>query len=310
MTISKKALLKLLGDRPVAYHPMLAKALGGVIEAVFVSQLLYWYDKGKLEDNWIWKTQAEWEDETGLTRSNQETARRNLKKLGILKEQRKGVPGKIHFQLDLDRLADLLTMLDFHNVETLQSIMPEPGNVQCEDSANYNAETAQSIPENTINHPEITPERSAAEKTPPPAPSRNPSFLPSVQEQLPTLFPDGREAPDYEQVIQRSGWRINNTDHRRALALFLEVSQLDIPFDKSARGDWLKQIDIHLKTYGLDRLRNMYPRIISEMREDGLSICRPGSLTNPLADLRARDKHGNGKQSPGGIPITPVFLED
>lgn len=167
MTISKKTLLKLLGDRPVAYHPVLAKALNGVIEAVFVSQLLYWYDKGKLEDNWIWKTQEEWTEETGLTRSNQETARRNLKKLGILKEQRKGVPGKIHFQLDLDRLADLLTMQDFHNVETQHCTMQEPSIVQCEDSANYNAETPQSIPENTRDHPEITTERGAAEKTPP-----------------------------------------------------------------------------------------------------------------------------------------------
>jgi len=149
MTITKSALIKLLGDRPIAYHPILARALGGVVEAVFVSQLLYWYDKGKLEDNWIWKTQAEWSDETGLTRSNQETARRNLIKMGVLKEKRKGVPGKMHFQLDLDRLADMLTMLDSDIVETPQSEMPKPRIVECPDSAINNVETPQSITENT-----------------------------------------------------------------------------------------------------------------------------------------------------------------
>ena len=153
MAITKEAIIKLLGDRPVAYHPILAKALSGVVEAVFVSQLLYWYGRGKLEDNWIWKTQEEWTQETGLTRSNQETARRNLKKLGILKEKRKGVPGKMHFQLDLDRLADLLTMLDSDIVETPQSRMPKPSNAQSQDSAINNAEMPQCIPETTTETP-------------------------------------------------------------------------------------------------------------------------------------------------------------
>lgn len=168
MTISKKTLLKLLGDRPIAYHPTLARALNGVIEAVFVSQLLYWYDKGKLEDNWIWKTQAEWTTETGLTRSNQETARRNLIKLGILKEKRKGVPGKMHFQLDLDKLSDLLTMLDSDIVETQQSTMPGRDNVDCDDSTINNAEIPPCIPETTTETiPETTTGGAGAKNAPP-----------------------------------------------------------------------------------------------------------------------------------------------
>ena len=50
MSITKEAVIKLLGDRPVAYHPILARVLRGVNEAVFVSQLLYWYGKGKKAD--------------------------------------------------------------------------------------------------------------------------------------------------------------------------------------------------------------------------------------------------------------------
>ena len=67
----KSAIIALLQDRPIAYHPLLAKALGGVKQAVFVSQLLYWTGKGKRADGFIWKTQEEWADETGLSAGEQ-----------------------------------------------------------------------------------------------------------------------------------------------------------------------------------------------------------------------------------------------
>ncbi|MFH1628684.1 MAG: hypothetical protein ABIE47_08170 [Pseudomonadota bacterium] len=35
--------------------------------ALFLSQLLYWSDKGKSEDGWIYKTYREWQEETCLT---------------------------------------------------------------------------------------------------------------------------------------------------------------------------------------------------------------------------------------------------
>jgi hypothetical protein len=184
---SKQAIIELLGDRPIAYHPMLAKALGGVVEAVFASQLLYWTGKGKIAGNWIYKTQAEMEEETGLTRSNQETARKTLIKMGILEEARRGVPGRMHYRLDLDKLADLLTMRKPHNVETPQCEMGEPDNVQCGNPAMYNAETPQCIPETTTDYAETT-KQGGGQKTPP---SRRPNFLPEVDEQINLLFPEG-----------------------------------------------------------------------------------------------------------------------
>ena len=48
--MKKSALIELLGDRPVAYHPMLAKRLGSVKAALFLSQLLYWHGKGRHGD--------------------------------------------------------------------------------------------------------------------------------------------------------------------------------------------------------------------------------------------------------------------
>jgi len=54
---------------------------------------------------WWCRTQAEWERETGLTRREQETARRKLKAHGLLEERKSGVPAKLYFRLNLKTLA-------------------------------------------------------------------------------------------------------------------------------------------------------------------------------------------------------------
>jgi hypothetical protein len=104
---AKDVFFALLGDRPVAYHPMLAHVLGGVKEALFVSQLLYWHDRGKLPDGWIWKTRREWTEETGLSRREIEGARKRLVAKGVLEEKLQGIPATLHYRLDLDRLYEL-----------------------------------------------------------------------------------------------------------------------------------------------------------------------------------------------------------
>jgi hypothetical protein len=103
----RNPMLRLLADRPVAYHPDMARILGGVNEAVFLCQLLYWEGKGANPD-WVWKTQEEWEQETALTRRNQETVREKLKTLGVLKEKLASVPARLHYQVDHDQLLALI----------------------------------------------------------------------------------------------------------------------------------------------------------------------------------------------------------
>lgn len=70
--------------RPVAFHPVLARLFGGVNEALLWQQIYYWSDKGSLEDGWIYKTKEELEEETTLTRKQQDLARKNLEALGVL----------------------------------------------------------------------------------------------------------------------------------------------------------------------------------------------------------------------------------
>jgi len=92
-------------DRPIAYHRVFVELTGSVLAAVMLSQALYWQRRtnGKNE---FWKTMDEWEEETGLSRREQETARRALRKHGFWKEERKGVPAKLYFQLILKNLKN------------------------------------------------------------------------------------------------------------------------------------------------------------------------------------------------------------
>ncbi len=107
--MSGKAIIRLLMDRPVAYRPDLARILGGVKCAVFMCQMLYWTGKGKRADGFIWKTRAELEIETGLTRHEQDGARKKLKALGVMEEKRAGIPAKMHYRVNLEVLENLIS---------------------------------------------------------------------------------------------------------------------------------------------------------------------------------------------------------
>ncbi len=100
-------LRSLLSDRPIAFHPMLARVLGGVNEALLFQQLAYWSDKGS-DPDWIYKTQKELEEETTLTRTQQEGARRNLRRLGVVRETKRGLPAKLYYRVDWSAVFALL----------------------------------------------------------------------------------------------------------------------------------------------------------------------------------------------------------
>ncbi|TCP18082.1 hypothetical protein EV693_10347 [Nicoletella semolina] len=98
--------LRRLGQ-PIAYYPQLAKPLGGVTAAVLFGQIFYWQDKTE-NPLGVYKTQAELEQETGLGRREQETARKKLVELGILIETHKRLEHRIYFKLDLAKFDALM----------------------------------------------------------------------------------------------------------------------------------------------------------------------------------------------------------
>src|SRR3954454_6059919 len=105
----EQAIQAVLSDRPIAYHASLARALGSVTAGVLLSQFLYWRPRSRDPDGWFWKTQVEIADETALSRTETETARKVLVRAGVLEEKRRGVPAKMHFRVNLTKVVELLT---------------------------------------------------------------------------------------------------------------------------------------------------------------------------------------------------------
>lgn len=100
-------IIDLLGEKPVLFNPALGRIAGSATAGLFMSQLLYWWGKGR-EENCIFKTIEEFKKETCLTRSEQATAIKRWKKLEVLRVENRGVPQKRHFYLNVDDLVGLL----------------------------------------------------------------------------------------------------------------------------------------------------------------------------------------------------------
>lgn len=102
-------------SRPVAYHPALARLVGSITAAVMLSQAIYWQQRvpqrrpvGCPGPDWWHHSAAEWESETALTKNEQLTARKKLKKTTFWQESRSGIPARIWFRVDLSELEKIM----------------------------------------------------------------------------------------------------------------------------------------------------------------------------------------------------------
>ncbi len=87
-------------DLPVTFHRCLVPITGGVTAALMLSQAIWTAQTIQSNsDGWFAKSRDEWTEETGLTRWEQETARRALRTAGFLEERRVGVPAKLWFRV-------------------------------------------------------------------------------------------------------------------------------------------------------------------------------------------------------------------
>jgi len=101
---------------------------GSVTAAVLLSQAVYWSRRtGAGQDGWFWKTVDEWEEETGLSRYEQETARKILGRITpqFWEEAKRGIPRRLWFRLDLEQLEQCLENL---RTSTRENPVLERGN--------------------------------------------------------------------------------------------------------------------------------------------------------------------------------------
>jgi hypothetical protein len=115
--VSLESLQSLL-DRPIAFHRCFVPLTGSVQSALMLSQAVYWSQRTRKGDGWFYKSQKEWEDETGLTRREQDSARRSLKSTGFWEEDLRKVPATMHFRVSVEKLLSSLAesaKLDWRN---------------------------------------------------------------------------------------------------------------------------------------------------------------------------------------------------
>jgi len=153
-------LIEAMNDKPIAFNPIYVKIGCGINGALMLSQLVYWTSRTKNKDGWIYKTHEEWEQETGLTRREQDTARKTLKSLGFLVEKKAGVPCKLHFRVERENLykslikySESLDSSQLHNSAKLDAQNSQTECTEAPDcmhnSAKLDAQIRQTNTENT-----------------------------------------------------------------------------------------------------------------------------------------------------------------
>lgn len=94
--------------RPIAFQRAFVDLGVGITGALMLSQCIYWTQRVTDEDGWFYKSQQDWEDETGMNRREQERARKALKSIGVLEERRRGVPARMYFRVNEEALEKAL----------------------------------------------------------------------------------------------------------------------------------------------------------------------------------------------------------
>ena len=121
-----------LVDRPIAFQRSFVRLGVGITGALLLSQIVYW--QNRMEGQWFYKTQTDLEEETGLTRYEQEGARKKLVSCGVLEEAKRGIPAKLYFRVNQERLEELLIGENQH------AGVGKTNKQGCRNSANSDAE--------------------------------------------------------------------------------------------------------------------------------------------------------------------------
>jgi hypothetical protein len=114
----------MLPNRVVGYSPDLARIVGGATIGLYFSQLLFLSDKGANPDGWVYKSEAEMGRETGLTKREQQTARRKLLALGVIAIMRGGWKNTYHFKVIWEKLYQVIAGIQRPQNDATEKVQP------------------------------------------------------------------------------------------------------------------------------------------------------------------------------------------
>lgn len=101
---------KRLSGKPIAYHPHLSRMLGSINAGILMSQLLYWISiVAQMGRGNFYKSIKELEEETGLTRKQQDNAIKLCEQKGVIKHwvhMAEGKPTR-HFSINIGKLKEV-----------------------------------------------------------------------------------------------------------------------------------------------------------------------------------------------------------
>jgi hypothetical protein len=86
----------------IAYYPAIVPQVGSVNAAVLLCQLVYWTPRAKDAQGWVYKTQLELMQETGLSRHEQRKARDMLKARGLLEEHYDRLEHQLYVRINVE----------------------------------------------------------------------------------------------------------------------------------------------------------------------------------------------------------------
>lgn len=99
-------------DEPIVIHRSFLRICRSINAALLLTRLVDLTEHAASEaDGWISLTQAQWEAETGMSRYEQETARRVLRERELIRERRAGMPARLEMRLQAGVLADEMRAL-------------------------------------------------------------------------------------------------------------------------------------------------------------------------------------------------------
>jgi len=142
----------------ISYSPAVAEMTRSVSAAIFLNQLLYWWERKKEGKETVYKTISEIKSETFLSRHQQDKAIKVLSKAGFIEVVLKGNPPKRHFLINVGLIKK--SLIDFRKkqdinddlicqfsanifVEGQQIDLSENGKLICRGSANKFVEGQQ-----------------------------------------------------------------------------------------------------------------------------------------------------------------------
>ena len=109
---SAVATVSALSQQYLYFYPRLVPLTGGHKGALVLSNMLHWTRHLAVKDpereGWVWKTQAEWARDTGLSRHELDSAIAQLKAKRILQVIKRGMPATTFYQLQLQALGEAL----------------------------------------------------------------------------------------------------------------------------------------------------------------------------------------------------------